>query len=98
MTGALWSSTSGSGSANHLAMELLTDETSLQNAADDFGHIVHQVPVAVLRPGSVDDIVAMVRNFQQSSEVVKAWGALEIRKLLDAFASDSSEFEPIRAA
>ena len=40
---------------------LLTDETSLQNAADDFGHIVHLVPVAVLRPGSVDDIVAMVR-------------------------------------
>ena len=41
--------------------ELLTDETSLQNAADDFGHIVHRFPVAVLRAGSVDDIVAMVR-------------------------------------
>jgi cytokinin dehydrogenase len=41
--------------------ELLTDPTTLQNAADDFGHIVHRTPVAVLRPGSVDDIVAMVR-------------------------------------
>jgi cytokinin dehydrogenase len=41
--------------------ELLTDLTTLQNAADDFGHIVHRTPVAVLRPGSADDIVAMVR-------------------------------------
>ena len=41
--------------------ELLTDPASLQNAADDFGHIVHRTPVAVLHPGSVDDIVAMVR-------------------------------------
>jgi FAD/FMN-containing dehydrogenase len=41
--------------------ELLTDPTTLQNAADDFGHIIHRTPVAVLRPGSVDDIVAMVR-------------------------------------
>ncbi|MGH8774145.1 MAG: FAD-binding protein [Jiangellaceae bacterium] len=41
--------------------ELVTDETSLGNAADDFGHIVHRRPVAVLRPGSVGDIVAMVR-------------------------------------
>lgn len=41
--------------------ELLTDETSLRNAADDFGHIVHRTPVAVLKPGSVDDIVTMVR-------------------------------------
>jgi cytokinin dehydrogenase len=41
--------------------ELLTDPTTLRNAADDFGHIVHRTPVAILRPGSVDDIVAMVR-------------------------------------
>ncbi|MFF3561486.1 FAD-binding protein [Streptomyces sp. NPDC002574] len=40
---------------------LLTDEDSLTAAADDFGHIVHRGPVAVLRPGSVDDVVAMVR-------------------------------------
>lgn len=41
--------------------ELRTDPTSLQNAADDFGHIIHRTPRAVLEPGSVDDIVAMVR-------------------------------------
>ncbi len=41
--------------------ELLTDETSLSKAADDFGHIVHRTPVAVLKPGSVDDIETMVR-------------------------------------
>jgi cytokinin dehydrogenase len=40
---------------------LLTDPASLRKAADDFGHIVHRTPVAVLRPGSVRDIVAMVR-------------------------------------
>lgn len=38
-----------------------TDETSLHDAADDFGHIIHRRPVAVLRPGSVRDVVAMIR-------------------------------------
>ncbi|MEW2162844.1 FAD-binding protein [Streptomyces sp. NPDC007084] len=38
-----------------------TDDASLSAAADDFGHIVHRRPRAVLRPGSVRDIVAMVR-------------------------------------
>ncbi|WRZ95002.1 FAD-binding protein [Streptomyces sp. NBC_01007] len=38
-----------------------TDDASLAADADDFGHIVHRRPVAVLRPGSVHDIVAMVR-------------------------------------
>jgi cytokinin dehydrogenase len=41
--------------------ELRTDPGSLQDAADDFGHIVHRTPIAVLLPGSVDDIVAMIR-------------------------------------
>ena len=40
---------------------LLTDPASLAAAAEDFGHIVHRAPVAVLRPGSVRDVVAMVR-------------------------------------
>ncbi|MGD1222571.1 FAD-binding protein [Streptomyces krungchingensis] len=38
-----------------------TDDASLGAAADDFGHIVHRRPVAVLRPGSVQDVVAMIR-------------------------------------
>ena len=40
---------------------LTTDESSLAAVSDDFGHIVHRRPAAVLRPGSVRDIVAMVR-------------------------------------
>ncbi len=40
---------------------LLTDDASLGAAADDYGHIVHRRPAAVLRPGSVEDVVAMVR-------------------------------------
>jgi cytokinin dehydrogenase len=32
-----------------------------QAAADDFGHIVHRSPLAVLEPGSVEDIVRLIR-------------------------------------
>jgi FAD/FMN-containing dehydrogenase len=45
----------------HLDGTLLTDDASLAADADDFGHIVHRRPVAVLRPGSVRDVVAMIR-------------------------------------
>lgn len=40
--------------------ELVLDATALAEAADDFGHIIHRYPIAVLRPGSVDDIVELV--------------------------------------
>jgi FAD/FMN-containing dehydrogenase len=40
---------------------LHTDAAVLTADADDFGHIVHRRPAAVLRPGSVNDVVAMVR-------------------------------------
>ncbi|MFJ9626356.1 FAD-binding protein [Streptomyces sp. NPDC091280] len=40
---------------------LVTDDASLTADSDDFGHIVHRRPAAVLRPGSVRDVVAMVR-------------------------------------
>jgi hypothetical protein len=40
---------------------LTTDPAALAAAADDFGHIVHRTPVAVLRPGSVEDVVKLVR-------------------------------------
>lgn len=40
---------------------LTTDAAALAAIADDFGHILHRTPVAVLLPGSVDDIVAMVK-------------------------------------
>jgi cytokinin dehydrogenase len=40
---------------------LTTDPAALAEAADDFGHLVHRTPLAVLRPGSVADVVALVR-------------------------------------
>lgn len=41
--------------------ELVVDEQSRAEAADDYGNIVHRTPIAVLRPGSVGDIVKLVR-------------------------------------
>ncbi|WP_394841781.1 FAD-binding protein [Pendulispora brunnea] len=40
---------------------LRMDPASLAKAADDFGHTIHRQSVALLEPGSVDDIVKMVR-------------------------------------
>ncbi len=44
-----------------LAGELLTDEATKATFGDDFGHIVQRTPFAVLKPGSVQDIVKMVK-------------------------------------
>jgi len=44
---------------------LLLDEESRRAIAIDEGNMFHRVPAAVLRPGSVDDIVAMVRYANQ---------------------------------
>lgn len=41
--------------------ELTTDPAVLAEAADDYGHLVHRTPLAVLRPGSVADVVALIR-------------------------------------
>jgi cytokinin dehydrogenase len=41
--------------------ELVVDEQSRTAAADDYGHIVHRMPIAVLRPGSARDIQKLVR-------------------------------------
>ena len=40
--------------------KLRTDEEALSAAADCFGHVVFGKPIAVLEPGSVEDIVRMV--------------------------------------
>ena len=40
---------------------LLTDPTSLLPYASDVGNAIHETPVAVLKPGSVEDIAKMVR-------------------------------------
>lgn len=39
---------------------LRTEAGARAAAADDFGHIVHRRPVAVLEPASVDDIVRLI--------------------------------------
>lgn len=41
--------------------ELVTDEQSLTEAATDYGHLARRRPQAVLRPGSVHDVVEVVR-------------------------------------
>lgn len=58
-----WAAQGGPGAAAPppLDGQLLLDPASLAAAADDFGHIVQRTPAAVLVPGSVDDIAAMVR-------------------------------------
>ena len=41
--------------------KLLFDLADRSADADDFGHIVHRLPRAVLRPGDIDDIAIMLR-------------------------------------
>ena len=41
--------------------ELQFDDDVLQAAADDFGHVVHKKPVAVLRPGDAQDIAKLIQ-------------------------------------
>ena len=40
---------------------LVKDAAALNAAADDFGHTIHRVPTAVLKPGSTKDIVKLVQ-------------------------------------
>ena len=44
-----------------LSGELSFDEFVLQTAADDFGHVVHKKPIAMLRPGDAQDIAKLVQ-------------------------------------
>jgi len=58
-----WVPTPGPGTISipGLDGQLLVDPATLAAAADDFGDIVHRTPIAVLVPGSVEDIVTVVR-------------------------------------
>jgi FAD/FMN-containing dehydrogenase len=53
---------------------LLSDPATLDAFADDFGHVVHHIPLAVLKPGSVDDVVRAVRFCRQNGIRVAARG------------------------
>ena len=46
----------------------------LDAAANDFGHIVHHRPLAVLDPGSINDIVVMIQFARQHEIQVSARG------------------------
>lgn len=53
---------------------VLTDPSSLAGYATDAGNIVHQSPIAVLRPGSVADVQKMVRFCAENGIKVAARG------------------------
>ena len=53
---------------------LLLDDASRAAAADDFGHLLHRQPLAVLRPGSVSDVVELVRFARRNNIQVAARG------------------------
>ena len=53
---------------------LLLDDASRTAAADDFGHIVHRQPFAVLKPASVSDVVELVRFACRNNIKVAARG------------------------
>jgi cytokinin dehydrogenase len=54
--------------------ELVLDPAALAAAADDYGHLVSRTPVAVLRPGSVQDVVRVVRFARRRGIAVAARG------------------------
>ena len=54
---------------------LLFDDPDLAAAGDDFGHIPHHRPRAVLQPGSIEDVAAMVRFCHAHRLAVAARGA-----------------------
>lgn len=53
---------------------LLLDDASRAAAADDFGHLVHRQPLAVLKPGSVNDVVELIRFARRNDIKVAARG------------------------
>lgn len=54
------SGTAGLDGVPRLDGRLLFDPADLAPFEDDFGHIVHRVPTAVLEPGSVGDVATMI--------------------------------------
>lgn len=58
----------------HLDGELTTDPAERAEVSSDFGRIVTRTPVAVLRPGSVNDIVKMVKYARNHGLKVAARG------------------------
>src|SRR5215211_5385811 len=53
---------------------LLLDDASRAAAADDFGHLIHRQPLAVLKPGSVNDVEKLVWFARRNNIKVAARG------------------------
>ena len=53
---------------------LFVDAAHLQAAGDDFGHLVHRIPAAVLLPGSLADVLKMVRYAREQGVKVAMRG------------------------
>jgi FAD/FMN-containing dehydrogenase len=53
---------------------LTVDPAARSAAADDFGHLVHRHPLAVLEPGSVQDVAVMLRFCRKHRILVAARG------------------------
>jgi FAD/FMN-containing dehydrogenase len=53
---------------------LRTDTAALTEAADDFGHLVHRPPAAVLRPGSAADVAAALQAGKGFPVVARGMG------------------------
>ncbi|HEX8178810.1 MAG TPA: FAD-binding protein [Pyrinomonadaceae bacterium] len=53
---------------------LLLDPAARAAAADDFGHLIHRQPTAVLKPASVRDVVKLVRFARRNRIKVAARG------------------------
>lgn len=58
----------------HLDGELVFDPATLAQYATDAGNLIEQVPVAVLRPGSVEDVAKMIRFSRKHRIFVAARG------------------------
>ncbi|WNG45763.1 FAD-binding protein [Archangium minus] len=54
--------------------EVLSSPDERQRTAEDFGHFVHEVPLAVIRPRSAEDIARVVRFARQEGMKVVARG------------------------
>ncbi|HZS19839.1 MAG TPA: FAD-binding protein [Pseudonocardiaceae bacterium] len=57
-----------------LAGQLVYDESRLRWAAEDFGHVIHHRPRAVLRPGEIADVAAIVEFAAKAGLTVAAHG------------------------
>ena len=62
------------------------------------GRMVDEVKYGGLARASGEDIATMVRNFQQSAEVIEPWDSAKLVYLINAFADTDPQFEPIREA